>query len=312
MYKNNIPVNPFTKFLQSRSALVYLIGANVVIWIFIFLIRLVEFLFHADNLMVPGSGMTPWVDTIVSWLAVPASMHALALRPYSVFTYMFLHVELMHILFNMLWLYWFGQIFLQFLSGKQLFVTYIFGGLAGALIFIAAFNFFPVFAHSLPASIALGASASVMAIVVCISFFVPDYIVHLIFIGPIKIKYIAIFFLLMDIAMIQSGNAGGHFAHLGGAMWGFSYVLLLKRGIDPSKIFTSKWLSAFAFDNKSRRTKFTKVHVATKPVNDEEYNRQRAAKQQQIDIILEKISRSGYSSLTKDEKEFLFKSSNKS
>ena len=312
MYQNQATVNPFTKFLQSRSALVYLIGANVVVWVFIFLIRLVEFLFNADNVIVAGSAMTPWVNMIVNQLAVPASLQTLAERPYTIFTYMFLHVEVMHILFNMLWLYWFGQIFLQFLSGKQLFATYIFGGLAGALIFIAAFNFFPVFEHSLPASIALGASASVMAIVVCISFFVPDYTVQLILIGPLKIKYIAIFFLMMDIAMIQSGNAGGHFAHLGGAMWGFSYVLMLRRGFDPSRIFSPKWLSVFAFNNKMRRTKFKKVHVAAKPVNDDEYNRQRAANQKQIDIILEKISRSGYSSLTKDEKEFLFKSSSKS
>jgi membrane associated rhomboid family serine protease len=310
MYQNQTTANPFISFLQTRSALVYLIGVNVLIWVIIFLIRLVEFLFNTDNVLV--AGLTPWISAIVSWLAVPASLQALALKPYTIFTYMFLHVEFMHILFNMLWLYWFGQIFLQFLSGKQLYATYILGGLAGALIFIAAFNFFPVFERSLPASIALGASASVMAIVVCISFFVPDYTVHLIFLGPVKIKYIAMFFLVMDIAMIQSGNAGGHFAHMGGAMWGFSYVQLLKKGIDPTVIFSSKWLSIFAFDNKSQKSKFKKVHVAKKPVNDDEYNRQRAARQLQIDIILEKISRSGYASLTKDEKDFLFKSSNKS
>jgi membrane associated rhomboid family serine protease len=312
MYQNQADVNPFTKFLQSRSSLVYLIGTNVAIWIIIFLLRLVEFLFTKDNMLVQGSGLTPWVNALVNWLAIPASLHLLALKPFTIFTYMFLHVEFMHILFNMLWLFWFGQIFLQFLSGKQLLATYIFGGLAGALIFVAAFNFFPVFEQSLPSSIALGASASVMAIVVCISFFVPDYTVHLILIGPIKIKYIAIFFLVMDVAMIQSGNAGGHFAHLGGALWGFSYVKILKNGFDPSLIFSYEWISVFDINNKSRKTKFKKVHVASKPVNDDEYNRQRAAKQQQIDLILEKISRSGYSSLTKEEKEFLFNSSNKS
>ena len=114
MYQNQATVNPFTKFLQSRSALVYLIGANVVVWVFIFLIRLVEFLFNADNVIVAGSAMTPWVNMIVNQLAVPASLQTLAERPYTIFTYMFLHVEVMHILFNMLWLYWFGQIFLQF------------------------------------------------------------------------------------------------------------------------------------------------------------------------------------------------------
>ncbi|MEI6747615.1 MAG: rhomboid family intramembrane serine protease [Bacteroidales bacterium] len=312
MFQNSATVNPFTKFLQSRSALVYLIGINVVIWIVIFLIRLVEFLFSNGNIQVAGAELTPWVNIILSWLAVPASLPVLAGKPYTVVTYMFLHEKFMHILFNMLWLYLFGQIFLQFLSGKQLLATYIYGGLSGALIFIAAFNFFPVFEPGLSASMALGASASVMAIVVCISFFMPDYTVHLILIGPVKIKYIAIFFLVMDIAMIPSGNAGGHFAHLGGAIWGFSYVRLLKSGFDPSVVFSSKWLSSLTFSNKSRKTKFKKVHVASKPVNDDEYNRMRAENQKRIDVILEKISRSGYSSLTKEEKEFLFKSSKKS
>jgi hypothetical protein len=112
--------------------------------------------------------------------------------------------------------------------------------------------------------------------------------------------------------MIRSGNAGGQFAHLGGAMWGLSYALMLKKGIDPAKLFSLKWLASLKPGNYSRRTRFKKVHVSARPVNDEVYNRQRVEKQKQIDIILEKISRSGYSSLTKEEKEFLFKTSNKS
>lgn len=312
MYQNQPLVNPFAKFLRSRSALLYLIGANMAVWLVLFIVQLVGFLFNADSLHASTSGYTPWVDVLVSWLAVPASLDEIALKPYTIFTYMFLHVEFMHILFNMLWLYWFGQIFLEFLSDRQMVTTYLLGGLAGAFIFILAYNLFPVFERALPVSIALGASASVLAIVVCVSAYVPDYTVHLMFLGPVKIKYIAIVSVILDIAMIRSGNAGGHFAHLGGAMWGLSYAMMLKKGIDPARLFSLKWLSWLQSDNYSRGTKFKKVHVSPRPVNDDVYNQQRAQKQKQIDIILEKISRSGYSSLTKEEKEFLFKTSNKS
>ena len=312
MYQNQPLISPFTKFLRSRSALLYLIGINIVVWLVLFIVQLVGFLFNADSLTASGMGYTPWVDVVVNWLAVPSSLHVIALKPYTIFTYMFLHVEFMHILFNMLWFYWFGQIFLEFLSGRQMITTYILGGLAGAFIFILAYNLFPVFEKALPVSIALGASASVLAIVVCVSAFVPDYTVQLIFLGSVKIKYIAIVSVILDITMIRSGNAGGHFAHLGGAMWGLSYAMMLKKGIDPAKLFSLKWISGLQPGNYSRNTRFKKVHVSPRPVNDDIYNQQRAEKQKQIDIILEKISRSGYSSLTKDEKEFLFKTSNKS
>ena len=311
MYQNQPIVNPFTKFLNSRSALLYLIGANVIVWLLLFIVQLVGFLFNAESMPASAMGFTPWVDAIVSWLAVPASLDILAIKPYTIFTYMFLHVEFMHILFNMLWFYWFGQIFLEFLSDRQMLSTYILGGLTGAFIFILAYNLFPVFEQVLPVSVALGASASVLAIVVCVSTYVPDYTVHLIFLGPVKIKYIAIVTVILDVAMIRSGNAGGQFAHLGGAMWGLSYAMMLKNGLDPAKLFSLKWLKGLQPGKYGQRTRFKKVHVSPRPVNDDVYNQQRAAKQKQTDIILEKISRSGYSSLSKEEKEFLFKASNK-
>jgi membrane associated rhomboid family serine protease len=303
MYQNQPLINPFAKFLSSRSALLYLIGANIAVWLVVFTVQLIGVLFNAESLSTE----------LVHWLAVPASLDILAVKPYTVFTYMFLHEEFMHILFNMLWFYWFGQIFLEFLSNRQMVTTYILGGLAGAFVFISAYNLFPVFEQVLPVSVALGASASVLAIVVCVSVYVPDYTIHLIFLGPVKIKYIAIVTLVLDIAMIRSGNnAGGHFAHLGGAIWGLSYAMMLKKGIDPAKIFSLKWLTSLKSGNYSQRTRFKKVHVSPRSVNDDAYNQQRAEKQKQIDIILEKISRSGYSSLSKEEKEFLFKASNKS
>jgi hypothetical protein len=212
----------------------------------------------------------------------------------------------------MLWLYWFGRIFLEYLTERQLLTTYLLGGIAGAAFYILSFNIFPKFQDSYLQSIALGASASVMAIVVAISYYVPNYRIYLLFIGPVKIYYIALFSIVLDVLMIRSSNSGGHLAHLGGAIWGFYSIYLLRRGVDPGS-FLSK---TFSFRLKNvfqgrKKTKFKKVYTNTRPVSDDEYNLRKKQEQETIDRILDKISRSGYESLTKQEKELLFKNSGK-
>jgi membrane associated rhomboid family serine protease len=281
---------------------------NIAVWLIIYLGRIIAFLYK-----VPGNDSEIfWIQNVQTWLAIPASVPGLLARPWTIITYMFLHIEFWHMLFNMFWLYWFGKIFLEFLSSRQLLTAYLLGGIAGGLVFMAAYNIFPVFSSTVGQSIALGASASVLAIVIMISFVVPDYTINLMFIGKLKIKYIAIVMVVMDILMIRSGNAGGHFAHLGGALWGISYALLIRKGLDPARV-----LSLFDKGNKKtgyarpRKVKFKKVHATGKPLSDEEYNAQRAENQQKIDNILDKIAKSGYSTLSKEEKEFLFKSSKK-
>jgi membrane associated rhomboid family serine protease len=247
-------------------------------------------------------------EVILDYLALPASMDLLITRPWTLFTYMFLHTSFLHILFNMLWLYWFGKIFTQYLkSQRQLITTYILGGLAGGLLYILSFNLFPVFADVLPEARALGASASVMGIVMAIAFYVPNYTVNMIFFGKVKIFYLALALFVIDFFMIRHGNAGGHIAHIGGAIYGFLYVYYLKKGRDFSKFwpnFKFKW-----GDTKKRHK--PKVAYSKRPVKDDEYNRKKAGDQKKIDHILDKISRSGYDSLTKEEKEILFNSSNR-
>jgi hypothetical protein len=181
------------------------------------------------------------------------------------------------------------------------------GGLAGGLLYILAFNILPVFDSSLPLARALGASASVMAIVASISLYVPNYTINLIFIGRVKIFYLALALFVLDFFMIRHGNAGGHIAHIGGAVYGFLFAYYLKKGRDFSKIFPG-------FRRPTIRRKpgsWKKSASYTRPVTDEHYNRERASKQKKIDQILDKISRSGYDSLTKEEKELLFNQSNK-
>jgi len=299
------PLDEFRSFFKQGSSLSMLILINIIVWILIQSLKVILFIYNNPD----GTA----ANTIVLHsLAIPASIPALASSPWTLITYMFLHIDIWHLLFNMIWLYWFGRIFLEFLSSKQLVFVYILGGLAGALVYVFAFNVFPVFTEVVPVSYALGASASVMAIVTAISFYVPNYSIQLFLFGKIKILYLAIILFVFDFFMIPSGNAGGHLAHIGGALLGviLSQVFRLKK-----KSYDAGDSSAF-FSNL--RDKFQKKQQTwqtppdfSKPVSDEEYNRKKREKQKKVDDILEKISKGGYDSLTKEEKEFLFKTSNK-
>ncbi len=246
-------------------------------------------------------------SSVVEFLAVPASSPELIKKPWTVITYMFLHQGFFHILFNMLWLYWFGRIFSDYFDQKKLVSLYILGGLSGALLYILSFNIFPAFADVIHLSIALGASASVMAIVVATATFVPDYSVYLFLLGKVKIKYIAIGIFLLTSVFDFSVNTGGKIAHIGGAIMGYVYATRYRQGKD-----TGKWINRI-LDNivtwfKPRKN--MKVSYK-KPMTDYDYNKMRADHQEQINKILEKISKGGYDSLTKKEKEILFKESQK-
>lgn len=242
---------------------------------------------------------------IIEWLAVPADVSQLIVKPWTVFSYMFLHQSFIHILFNLLWLFWLGKIFLEYLTGKQLLNVYLLGGLSGAFLYVLAFNIFPAFSDVVPFSYALGASAAVLAIVVAAAVYVPNYTIHLMFVGPVKLKYIAMVSLVLDVVFLTEGNAGGHIAHIGGALFGYFYIKQLKQGKDISKGF-GKTLDSVAtwFKPKSNM----KVSYR-KNETDMEYKAKKNDSQKNIDLILEKIAKSGYESLTKSEKEILFRQS---
>lgn len=306
------PHSPFERikiFFGSRQPLPMLILVNIAVWISILLVSNFAFLFASPEAGSDGSYKLHLTNAILNYFAIPANINILLSKPWTLLTYMFLHTEFFHILFNMLWLYWFGVIFVQYLSQRQLLGTYIFGGIAGALLYVVAFNLFPVFEIARESAIALGASASVLAIVVAISFYVPEYTIHLLLIGPVKIKYIAIFTVILDVFMISSSNAGGHLAHLGGALWGFLWIKMIP-GFDPTSIFEPLLNLGKLKNLRNPKRKF-RVHHNDRPINDDEYNRQKAEKQKRMDAILDKISRSGYDSLTREEKELLFSNSNK-
>ncbi len=249
-------------------------------------------------------------NPIVRFLALPANIELLVMKPWTLLTYMFLQESFFHLLFNLIMLYFGGLIFQEYLSRKKLLWTYIFGGLMGGVFFILSFNLFPAFIPIKDISIAMGASASVLAIIIAISTYVPDYSVHLLFFGRLKLKYLAIAFVIIDILSIQADNPGGHIAHLGGAFWGFIYAYTLRKGNDVYKVFYGLKFPKFTWSSKDRKFD-TKRPESGRPLSDDEYNYKRTASQEEIDRILDKISKSGYGSLSSKEKELLFKTSNK-
>ncbi len=285
------------KTFRHGSSLTRLIYLNVAVFVLISIVSIIGYLLNNQELPVK----------ILNLFSVPSSLNSLIARPWTLITYMFTHKEILHILFNMLWLYWFGTIFLEYLDQKKLVGVYLLGGLTGAVVYIASFNIFPVFNTVVAESVAIGASASVMAVVVAISAYVPDYSVNMLFFGRIKIKYIAIAIFVFTSIMDFSVNSGGKLAHIGGALLGYFYTITLRRGYDLGKGL-NKMLDFFFTLFKPRK----KIKVTYKrPVNDYEYKKVKAEHQEQINKILEKISKGGYDSLTKEEKDLLFKESQK-
>jgi len=235
---------------------------------------------------------------VAGYLAIPANISVLLVRPWTFITYMFLHWDVLHIFFNMLFLFWMGRILQEYLGNKKLLATYIMGGIIGGIFFVVAYNIFPLFAQELPSAYALGASASVLAITIAAATLLPEYRIHLILIGEVALKWIALVIVLLDLINLNGSNAGGHLAHLGGALYGFVYIRRLKKGND-----LTLWLTnLFDYFSSSRRMK-----VTHRKKFDEDFNIDKKAKQEKMDDILDKISKSGYGSLTQEEKNFLFR-----
>lgn len=279
------------------NTLTKLIYINIGVFLVITVAAIFSFLLKNDRI----------ASAVLNLFSVPADLNELLRRPWTIVTYMFTHKELLHILFNMLWLYWFGKIFLEYLDQRKLVAVYLLGGISGAIVYIASFNIFPAFTGMISSSIAIGASASVMAIVVAIAAYVPDYTINLFLLGTIRIKYMALAIFILTSVLDFSVNSGGKLAHIGGALFGYFYTLNLRRGRDVSKGF-NRMLDFFATLFKPRK-KMKVTHK--KPPSDYDYNRMKSDHQQNINNILDKISKGGYDSLTREEKETLFRESQK-
>jgi membrane associated rhomboid family serine protease len=292
--------NTFIDTLKQRfregDVLMKFIYINIAFFVVIRLATLVFTLFNITG-----------VD-FLTYLQVPSEVVLLLVRPWTLFTYMFTHYDFLHILFNMLWLYWFGRIFLQYLNERQLGGLYLLGGISGAILFVLSYNIFPYFSTLQGSSYLMGASGAVMAVVFAISFYKKDYEIQLLLIGRVKLIYLALFTLGVDLLAITSDNAGGHLAHIGGALFGIWFAMRIQKGKDLTRPMNRlvDW-----FVNLVRRKPKMKVTVNPRSETDMQYNTRKQQNTAELNVILDRLRQSGYESLSGEEKRKLFDASKK-
>jgi len=263
--------------------------------------------------LATGHMRPEWYAEIVRFFSLPSSPLYLLTHPWTIFTHMFLHEEFWHILWNMLYLYWFGRIVGGLIGDQRILPIYLLGGLAGGVVFFLSANLFPAFVGNAP--YALGASAAVMAIAVASATVAPNYQMHLLLIGPVKLKWIVGVLVLLDIIFLgRDGNTGGHLAHLGGAVMGFVVIRQMQDGNDWTARINEGLERILQFFQKitsgGRNAKGPKVAYR----NPKHFGSRKGGgharsdnpdHQDQLDAILEKIKQTGYESLSQREKDFL-------
>lgn len=289
-------------FQRHNNAHAQLIIINVVIFLVIGVISVVGEI----------SGATAISDFIYKQFTIPPTFAEYLTRPWTLITYMFAHSrwDILHILFNMLVFYWFAKLFVEYLGSDKLIAVYILGGLAGGILYLVMFNTVPFFVERSGFNGMVGASAAVYGVVLATATLLPNYSFNLLFIGPIKIKYIAAFYVVISFLGTTQSNAGGNIAHLGGALIGFVYLKQLQAGTNWGLwiTVTLDWFrDLFKSKPKVKVTYRSEERTAPKKPNSAPGK----ASQVEIDAILDKISDRGYESLTKDEKEKLFNASKK-
>lgn len=292
------------EFQKSENSLVKIILINTAVFLVLLLVKIIFTLSQSSNIYA-------W---IVDMLQLPASPQEFIRKPWTLITYFFTHEDIFHILFNMLFFYWFGRLIDEYLGAKRVVALYFLGGITGGLIYMLIYNLLPFFQSQVESSTMLGASAAAFSVAVGASTLLPNYTFNLIFLGPIRIKFIALFYIILSLAQTVGPNAGGNLAHLGGALVGYIFIKLLQNGTDlgkPIYALMNGWSGLF------RRRPSMQVTYREKQVyrSTSVYSSSTSSStiempdQHEIDTILDKISKSGYESLTKEEKQKLFKAS---
>jgi len=284
-------IDDFKSSFLNKDILMKIILINSIVYVLSLLSSVICFLFKLPD---------PVALFSAQYLMLPASISQLLAHPWTIITYMFLHSGVFHILFNMLVLYWFGGIFQDFLGKQKFIYTYFITGIFGGLFYVLCYNIFPYFSDSVEYSKALGASAAIMGIVFGTATLVPNFEVMFAIFGAIKLKYIAFFYLIIDLVGITSSNSGGHLAHIGGALFGFIIVKQLQNGNDWTK-FPAKAMNSIS--GLFQKKKLKVAYKSSEPISVKKV----AVSQEEVDRILDKISQSGYDNLTSKEKEILFK-----
>lgn len=295
-----------SEFNKPNNTLVQLILVNTVVFLVLLLTKV-------GYTMAQDLGT---YDLIRNQLTIPASIMDFLHKPWTLFTYFFAHDEIFHILYNMLFLYWFGRLIDEYLGNRRLVGLYIMGGLAGGLVYLLMYNTVPYFQNLAESSRMLGASAAAFSVAVGAATLLPNYTFHLLFFGAVRIKYIVFFFIILSVAQSAGSNAGGNLAHLGGAMMGFFYVKLLQGGTDlgrPIYWLMEGWSSMLrpkpAVKVSYRQRSSASTQASPYATVGNQPSAPSTPDQDEVDLILDKISRSGYESLTREEKQKLFRAS---
>ena len=274
---------------KENNGLIKIILINVIVFVSMSILEV----------FITLSGFGELFNLFLNKLMLPASLKVFIFQPWSLLTYFFLHMNFMHILWNMLFLYWFGKIIHENIGNNAVISLYIIGGIIGGLSYMALFNIIPYYDNRVSESLMLGASAGVFSIVVGSATLLPNYTFYLLFLGPVRIKYIALFYVLLSFFDVTGSNAGGEIAHLGGALMGYLYIRQLQNGVNMGKGIIDI-LNIFNKNKKEVISKEEKTNEIKKDISQDE-----------IDKILDKISDSGYKSLSNNEKDKLFNASKK-
>lgn len=267
-----------------------LIAINIIVFIFF---GLVTFLFKTS--------------VIYDWFVLSKDVSEVIIKPWSVFSYSFLHFGLLHLVFNMVTLYYVSQLFLSRFNPKTFLNAYLLGALVGGMLFLIAYNLFPVFNDQL--GYLVGASASVMAVLIFVCTSLPQMQIG-VFTFKVKLWHLGLCFVVLDLVQIPYGNSGGHIAHIGGALFGYIYASQYRKGNDIARGFENLMTALVSWLSFKKKSSLKTVHKtkAQRRASDKTVFQKKRAQQEQIDAILDKISKSGYESLSKDEKAFLFQS----
>ncbi len=285
--------------LYSGNTLNHLVAINIAIYLLFVILYVILSLFSVTS--------APF-EALYHWLSFPVQPFSFITRPWTIITYQFIHEapSPWHLVFNMIMLLFSGRIFREYLGDKKLLAVYILGGMAGAILFMAGYQILPAFALYRASSTLYGASASIVAILTAITTLLPEYTVFLVIIGPVRLIYIWLVFMLLYIIGLAGGNAGGNFAHLGGAAMGFIYIKVLKNGTDIGAWITKIQDWTRNLFKKKSHLKVKYYSEAPSPKRTPKSNR---VSQEEVDIILDKIAQSGYDSLSQPEKETLLRAS---
>lgn len=289
-------------FAETNNSLITLIAINLVVFVILIFIRAVIHLQHRES----AQALLVFDQHVLSWFALPADLSKMGSRPWTVLTHMFTHTGVWHILGNMLWLWVFGYILQELTGNRKIVPVYLYGGLAGALAFLLAFQFLPALQPHLSQATAIGASAGVMAVAAAVTTLSPGYRIFPLLNGGIPIWVITIFYLIIDLATIPAGNPGGHIAHLAGALAGFLFIYFFRRGTDWGGWMNNffDWVSNLFNPDKPQKGKSVKEAFFYKPTQ-QPYKKTPNLTEKRIDEILDKINQQGFDALTEEEKELL-------